>query len=181
MYVVPKGGLPWKRRRLQQPAVGDLEQRQRSCAVQQQSKSCGSKSASSHDVCASPVATSFKLACSDPSELHQAVGMLAPRGRSQAGPTPTQEIALKRRFGMQKFSYRSDLGFDCISKGSSGGGQSNFDHLCFACSHDTLGLSHSWPTTFASFTSADQPSGRFEQQSEHSKRLAGSVERLACT
>ena len=41
-----------------------------------------------------PVPTSFKLACFDPFELHRAVGVLALRGRSQAGPTPTQEIAL---------------------------------------------------------------------------------------
>ena len=39
--------------------------------------------ASSIEVLASPGTTNFKLACSEPAELHQAVGMLAPRGRSQ--------------------------------------------------------------------------------------------------
>ena len=181
MYVVPRGGLPWKRRKLQQPAVGDLEQRQRSCAVQQQSKSCGSKSANSHDVFASPVATSFKLACSDPSELHQAVGMLAPRGRSQAGPTPTQEIALledlaRRNFPIDQIldSIASARAQAAVAKATSTTYASHVRMIHWACR--TLGQ----PPLPASLQLISRVA-RFDQQSEHSKRLAGSVERLACT
>ena len=110
MYVVPRGGLPWKRRKLQQPSVGDLDQKHRSCAVKLLSGSSSSNNASSDEVLASPGTTNFKLACSAPAELHQAVGMLAPRGRSQAGPTPTQEIVLLEDLARRNFPIDQILG-----------------------------------------------------------------------
>ena len=74
MYVVPRGELPWKRRKLQQASVADPEQRRQLHNTKVHSESSSSKAASASDVTSS-AANAFRLACAEPSELHQAVGI----------------------------------------------------------------------------------------------------------
>ena len=91
---------------LQPALVADPEQRRQLHNTNVHSESSSSKAASASDVTSS-AANTFRLACAEPSELHQAVGML---------PGRTDPDTRDRSTG------RLGLGFDCVSKGSSGSG-----------------------------------------------------------